>query len=350
MSPGTAIAAAVGLLIANAFFVGAEFAVVSARRESLEARARAGSRAARTTVAAMGRVSRMMAAAQLGITVASVGLGYLGEPAVAHLVERPFESAGMPAALLQPVAFAIALALVAFCHVVFGEMVPKNLALAGPDRAALALTPPLVAFAMLVRPAIFLLNGVANLSLRAVGVQPRDELQGTFTRDEMAGLVDQSRAGGLLDDEEGRLVMSALELGERDATAVLVPTSELVTVPERVTAAELEHVADTSGFSRFPVSTPDGTLTGYLHLKDVLDNDDTHLHEAVPRRLVRPLPAVRSSDPLQEVLSAMQRVGAHLARVVDPEGAALGVVAFEDVIEELVGEIREEAGLSAPGA
>lgn len=345
MSAGAAIAAAVGLLIANAFFVGAEFAVVSARRESLEARARAGSRAARTTVAAMGRVSRMMAAAQLGITVASVGLGYLGEPAVAHLLEGPFERSGLPGAAVQPVAFAIALAVVAFLHVVLGEVVPKNLALAGPDRAALALTPPLVAFAAVARPAIFMLNGVANLSLRAVGVQPRDEIQGTFTRDEMAGLVGQSRAGGLLDDEEGRLVMSALELGERDASSVLVPNAELVTVPTGVTAQQLEQVAESSGFSRFPVATADGTLTGYLHLKDVLDNDEERLHDPVDRRLVRPLPAVRATDPLQEVLTALQRAGAHLARVVDDEGAALGVVAFEDVIEELVGEIREEAGL-----
>ncbi len=343
MSTGVAILVAVGLLIANAFFVGAEFAIISARRESLESRVRSGSRAARTTVAAMANVSRMMAAAQLGVTVASLGLGYVAEPAVAHLVEVPFEAVHLPEQLLHPVSFAIALTLVAFFHVVLGEVVPKNLALAGPERAAVILTPPLVVFATVARPVVAALNGIANLTLRAVGVQVRDEVQGTFTRAEMAGLVDQSREGGLLDDDEGRLVMSALDLGERDARAVLLPSAELVTVPAGVTPAQLEQVADDSGFSRFPVAEPDGTLTGYLHLKDVLDNDDEHLHDPVERRFFRPLPAVRDTDPLHRVLAAMQKTGAHLARVVDAEGSSLGMVAFEDVIEELVGEIRQEA-------
>ncbi len=343
MSSGVGIAVAVVLLIANAFFVGAEFAIVSARRESLESRVRSGSRAARTTVAAMANVSRMMAAAQLGVTVASLGLGYVAEPAVAHLLEVPFEAAGLPQGLLHPLSFAIALALVAFFHVVLGEVVPKNIALAGPERAAVALTPPLVVFATIARPVVATLNGVANLSLRAVGVQVRDEVQGTFTRAEMAGLVDQSREGGLLDDDEGRLVMSALDLGERDARAVLLPSAELVTVPAGVTPAELERVADSSGFSRFPVAEPDGTLTGYLHLKDVLTNDDAHLDDPVARRFFRPLPAVQATDPLHRVLLAMQANGAQLARVVDAGGRSLGMVAFEDVIEELVGEIRQEA-------
>lgn len=347
MSTGTAVAVSVLLLAANAFFVGAEFAVVSARRESLEARVLAGSRRARTTVAALGSVSRMMAAAQLGITLASLGLGYLGEPAVAHLVERPFDALGLPPGLLHPVGFAVALALVAFLHVVLGEVVPKNLALAGPDRAALALTPPLVVFAAVARPLVALLNGVANLVLRLVGVRARDEVQGTFTRAEMAGLVGQSRQGGLLDDDETRLVMRALDLGERDARAVLLPSVELVTVPAGVSAAQLEAVADASGYSRFPVADAGGALTGYLHLKDVLDNDDRHLHEPVDRRFVRPLPAVRDTDPLHTVLAAMQGVGTQLARVVDSEGRDLGVVAFEDVLEELIGEIRQDAGRPA---
>ena len=347
MNTGLAIAATVVLLGANAFFVGAEFAVVSARRESLEARVRAGSRRARTTVAALANVSRMMAAAQLGITVASLGLGYLGEPAVAHVIEVPAEALGMPPALLDPVGFAVALALVAFLHVVLGEVVPKNLALAGPDRAALALTPPLVVFATVARPLVFVLNGVANLVLHAVGVQPRDEVQATFTHAEMVGLVDQSGEGGLLDADERRLVMRALDLGERDARAVLLPSAQLVTVPAGVTAAELEQVAEHSGFSRFPVADPDGSLRGYLHLKDILDNDERHLHEPVERRFVRPLPSVRDSDALHVVLSTMQGVGAQLARVVDGEGTGLGVVAFEDVIEELIGEIRQDAGRSA---
>lgn len=342
MSSGTAIVASLLLLAANAFFVGAEFAIVSVRREAVEARARTGSRAARTTLAAMGDVSRMMAAAQLGITVASLGLGYLGEPAVAHLLEGPFAAIRLPEALVHPVAFAIALALVSFLHVVLGEMVPKNVALAGPDRAAVALTPVLIFWATVARPVIAVLNGIANLSLRTVGVTPRDEVQSTFTRDEMAGLVDQSHAGGLLDAEEERLVRSALDLEERDARAVLLPMAELVTVRADATPADVEGAANASGFSRFPVLDDAGRLGGYLHLKDLLANDDDHLHEPVDQRFVRSMPTVRDTDPLHRVLDSMQRRSAHLARVVDAEGTALGVVAFEDVIEELVGEIRAE--------
>ena len=171
MSDATAIAVAVVLLGANAFFVGAEFALISARRATIEPRAAAGSRRARTTLAAMENVSLMMAGAQLGITICSLGLGAIGEPAVAHLIEAPFASAGVPGALLHPIAFTIALAIVVFAHVVIGEMVPKNIALAGPDRAALLLAPPLAFIVRVLKPVIAVLNAVANLSLRAVKVQ-----------------------------------------------------------------------------------------------------------------------------------------------------------------------------------
>jgi CBS domain containing-hemolysin-like protein len=192
------VAVAVVLLLANAFFVGAEFALISARRSSIEPLAEAGSRRARTTLAAMERVSLMMAGAQLGITVCSLGLGAV-EPAVAHLLEPVFEALRVPGALVHPISFAIALAVVVALHVVIGEMVPKNLALAGPDRAALALTPPLAAVVRVLRPVIVVLNALANGVLRLLRVAPKDEVTSSFTRDEVAGLFDQSRAGGLLD-------------------------------------------------------------------------------------------------------------------------------------------------------
>ncbi len=154
MSTGSAIALALVLLGANAFFVGAEFALVSARRTTIEPRAQAGSRAAKITLRAIENVSLMMAAAQLGITICSLGLGYLGEPAIAHLIEKPLATVGVSDALLHPIAFAIALSIVTFLHVVLGEMVPKNLALAGPDRAALVLGPPLAFVVRVMRPAL----------------------------------------------------------------------------------------------------------------------------------------------------------------------------------------------------
>jgi CBS domain containing-hemolysin-like protein len=343
MSTGSAIALSVVLLGANAFFVGAEFALVSARRTTIEPRAQAGNWAAKITLRAIENVSLMMAAAQLGITICSLGLGYLGEPAIAHVIEGPVETVGVPAGLLHPIAFTIALAIVSFLHVVLGEMVPKNLALAAPDRAALALGPPLALVVRILRPAIVCLNAIANATLRLVGVTPQDEVTSAFTRDEVAGLVDESRREGLLDPHEERLLVGALKFEDRDARSVLLPTANLVTVPQTVTPADLEKLAAHTSYSRFPVCR-DGNMIGYLHLKDVLEFKDVHRQRSIAQSWIRPLPTVRHADRLRAILSTMQQSGAHLARVADDHGKTVGVVALEDVLEELVGEIRDEAG------
>ncbi|WP_026911514.1 hemolysin family protein [Patulibacter minatonensis] len=342
MSDGVGILLAVVLLGLNAFFVGAEFALISARRTEIEPRAEGGSRVAKITLGAMENVSLMMAGAQLGITICSLGLGYIGEPAVAHLIEPLLHDVGIGESLLHPIAFAIALLLVVFLHVVIGEMVPKNIALAGPDRSALVLAPLLVLIVRGLRPFIAALNWVANVTLRTVGVEPKDEVTSAFTRDEVADLVEESHREGLLDDDEGRLLLDALQFEDRTALAVLLPTAELETVGPQATPAEVELLAGTTGYSRFPVQHPDGSLSGYLHLKDLLGEDDADRDRPVPARDRRMLPTVDSGDRLRTVLQTMQRSRAHLARVRDDDGAVLGVVALEDVLEELVGEIRDE--------
>ena len=342
MSTVTALGLSALLLMANAFFVGAEFALISARRTAIEPKALEGSRAATVTLGAMERVSLMMAGAQLGITMCSLGLGYLGEPAIAHLLEGPFEAAGVPEALVHPVSFAIALSLVGFLHVVLGEMVPKNIALAGPDRTALWLAPPLAFVVRILHPAIALLNWIANMVLRAVGVWAKDEVTSAFTRDEVAGLVEESRREGMLDAHEERLLVGALKFEERDARSVLLPLDELVTVTAQVTPHELEQVAARTGYSRFPVRRAD-ELIGYLHVKDVLEFEDVHRNRPIAEAWIRPLPQAGERDRLRTALSTMQRAGAHLARLVGTDGRLLGVVTLEDVLEELVGEIRDEA-------
>jgi CBS domain containing-hemolysin-like protein len=347
VSDGFAIGLTVVLLVLNAFFVGAEFALISARRSAIELRAEEGGRVAQMTLRAMERVSLMLAAAQLGITVCSLGLGYLGEPAIAHQLEGPFESLGIPESLVHPAAFAIALALITYLHVVLGEMVPKNMALAGPDRAALILTPPLVAFVRLTRPFIVLLNWLANHTLRAFGVTPKDEVTSAFTRDEVADMVEESGREGLLDADEQRLAVGALKFEERDVRSVLLPIEGLQTISARVTPAELERVAAETGYSRFPVERG-GQLVGYLHLKDALEFEDRHRNRPIAASWIRPMPAVRPTDRLRAALATMQRSGAHLARVVEPgDERILGVVALEDVLEELVGEIRDESARAA---
>jgi CBS domain containing-hemolysin-like protein len=328
---------AVVLLLANAFFVGAEFALVSARRSSIEPLAEAGSRRARTTLAAMERVSLMMAGAQLGITVCSLGLGAIGEPAVAHLLHPVFDALRVPEALVHPVSFVIALLVVVALHVVIGEMVPKNLALAGPDRAALALAPPLATVVRVLRPVVVALNALANSVLRLLRVEPKDEVTSSFTRDEVAGLLDQSRAGGLLDKREHDLLTGALTLEDRDTRSVLIPRDRLITVHWEDGALAVERAAARTGFSRFPV-VRGGEFAGYVHVKDVLVADGEP--DVGVADITRPLPRVPATGDLRTTLQAMQAGGAQFAAVTEG-GAVLGVVALEDILEELVGEIRD---------
>jgi CBS domain containing-hemolysin-like protein len=340
MSDTTALLVAVLLLAGNAFFVGAEFALISARRTQIEPLAQQGSGTARVTLRAMERVSLMMAGAQLGITMCSLGLGAIGEPAVAHLIEPGFEALGVPDALVHPVAFAIALAVVVTLHMVVGEMVPKNFALATPERAALILGPPLYAVVWVLRPVIWLLNGIANIVLRLLKVEPKDEVTSTFTEQEVAGFIAQSRREGLLDDDETELLTGALSFTGSTVEKVLLPLDSLVTVEADTTVEELEELCARTGFSRFPVRGPQHDLRGYVHLKDVLDTPVAERADVLPRKRIRSLTTVPVGSTLEDALALMQSRGAHLGRVVEPQtGTALGVIALEDVIEELVGEV-----------
>lgn len=336
MSTWVAITLGVLLLAGNAFFVGAEFAIISARRSAIEPLAATSARA-RTVLWAMEHVSLMLACAQLGITVCSTSLGVVAEPAVARLIEAPLLALGLPASAVHPVAFVVALAVVVYLHVVLGEMVPKNLAVSGPDRAALLFGPPLVWIARVVRPVIAVLNWMANLVLRAVGVEPKDEVASAFTAAEVRTIVERSAAEGLLDDDLG-LVTGAIEFSDKRAQDVMVALDRLDALPEACTPDDLEQAVARTGYSRFPI-TRDGAPVGYLHLKDVLYAGAADRDRPVPTWLVRPLAQVRGDSEIEEVLTEMQRTGAHLARVTS--GAVVGVVFLEDILEELVGEVRD---------
>ena len=348
MSDTTAIVLAVVLLAANAFFVGAEFALISARRSQIEPRAQEGSRMARTTLHAMENVSLVMAGAQLGITICSLGLGAVGEPAVAHLLEPLFRWLGVPEALLHPVAFAVALAIVVYLHVVLGEMVPKNIAIAGPEQAALVLGPPMMGIVTLLRPVIVLLNAIANATLRLLRVEPKEEISSAYTREEVAALVEESRGEGMLRDEEYDRLAGALGFTEKTVADVLMPTAELATVRRGSTVADVEALCASTGYSRFPVRSEQDELLGYLHIKDVLETDDALRDRAVDDKWIRPFAPVRVSDLLHDALERLQHRGAHMARVVGADGSVLGIATLEDVIEELVGEIRDAAHHDEP--
>jgi magnesium and cobalt exporter, CNNM family len=340
---------ALAFLLGNAFFVGAEFAVISARRSQIEPLADAGSRAARTAMRAMENISLMLACAQLGVTVCSLALGAVAEPAIAHLIEGPLHSAHVPDRAVEIFGFAVGLALVTYLHVVIGEMVPKNLALAGPDRAALILAPPLVAIARAIRPVIVALNALANCVLWVLRVEPKDELESAYTADEVSSIVAESAREGTLVDEHG-LLTGALEFSERRAGDVMVPLGRLEVVPAGSTPAEVERLVTRTGFSRFPVvredggrdeDDEDGGLLGYLHLKDLLYADDERHEQPIPEKRIRALVSVGFEDEVEEALATMQRAGTHLARVVAQSGHTVGVLFLEDVLEELVGEVRD---------
>jgi CBS domain containing-hemolysin-like protein len=347
----TAVLVALVLLVLNAFFVGAEFALLSARRSQIEPLAQAGSRSARTAVRAMEQVSLVMAGAQLGITVCSLGLGAVGEPAVAHLLEPVFHALRVPDAALHPVSFVVAMSIVVYLHVVLGEMVPKNIALAGPTRAALVLAPPIMLVVIVLRPAIRLLNLAANGILRLIRVEPKEEVSSSYTREEVAALVEESRGEGMIAADEYDRLAGALGFTEKTVSTVLMPVEGLSTVLRGSTAADVEALCAATGFSRFPVADPDGTLLGYLHIKDVLESDEERRQRPVDDKWVRPFATVGPDDLLHEALESLQVRGAHMARVVRRDGEVLGLVTLEDVLEELVGVIRDgshhEAGATA---
>src|SRR6478735_1117475 len=345
MSSTTAVVLAILLLFGNAFFVAAEFALVSARRTQIEPRAEEGSRFARTTLRAMENMSLVIGVNQLGITVCSLVLGAVAEPTIAHLLEPPLEALHVSPSLIHPIAFAVGLAVVVYLHVVLGEMIPKNIALAGPDRAALVLGTPIWAIVSVTRPVIRGINALASGVLKLAGVSLMDEVSSTYTREEVAALVEESRGEGLLEDGEYDRLSGALGFTEKTVETVLMPPETLETVRRGSTGADVEASCAATGFSRFPVVGDEGELLGYLHIKDVLETDEERRQAVVEDKWIRPFALVHNDDLLHDTLEKLQRRGAHMARVVDAAGTTLGAATLEDVIEELVGEIRDSAHL-----
>lgn len=329
------------LLAINAFFVGAEFAVISARRSQIEPRAEAGSRSAKTALWAMEHATLMLAACQLGITVCSLLILNVSEPAIHHLLEIPLALTGLPEEIIGTIAFIIALLMVSFLHVVLGEMVPKNLSFSIPDRAVLILAPPLVFIARVFNPIIWALNGTANAILRLFGVEPKNEANSVFTLDEVATIVAQSTREGVLTDAGGTL-SAAFEFTSKKVRDVAVGMSSLVTLPEDATPADVEKAVAQRGFSRYILVDGEGEPTGYLHLKDVIDLDDAdEFTEPVPPKRIRQLISIFRGTDLEDALATMRRSGVHVARAFDENGATRGVLFLEDIIEELVGEVQD---------
>ena len=341
MTGGWGIAWLAILLLINGFFVGAEFAVISARRSQVEPRAEAGGRAAKSTLYAMEHATMMLATSQLGITVCSLLILNVSEPAIHHLLEYPLALTRLPEDVIGTIAFIIALIIVSFLHVVIGEMVPKNLSFSVPDRAALILAPPLVFISMVFRPIIYALNATANGVLRLFRVEPKNEANSAFTVDEVANIVAQSTREGVLTDNIGAL-NAAFEFTAKKVKDIAVGMPHLVSLSEAATPADVERAVAQNGFSRYVLVNDEGEPTGYLHLKDVLDLDEAgEFDEPVPPKRIRQLISISRGMDLEDALAAMRRSGVHLARVFDDSDQTRGVLFLEDIIEELVGEVQD---------
>jgi CBS domain containing-hemolysin-like protein len=336
---------ALALIAANGFFVGAEFAVLAARRSRLEPLLRT-SRRARTALRAIEQLPLMISACQFGITLASLGLGALAEPAVASLLTAPMAALHIPHALVHPLALGIALTLVSCLHMLLGEMVPKNLALTGPERAAMMLTPALLVFVRIFRPIISGLTAVATGVLQLLRIKPVSEIGDVIDRDSVAALIGESSEEGLLQTNQHELLSGALAFEETKAEVVGLPLEALVTVAPDVTPADIEQLVTATGYSRFPVRKTDHPATGtdfigYIHLADVLDTDPTSRNGPVDRRCIRPLADIPATATLQTALATLRRSASHLARLIDENGQTRGLIALEDILEQLVGEVAD---------
>ena len=328
------------LLLANAFFVGSEFALMSARRAQIEPRAEAGSRPAKLTIKAMEKVSLMLATTQLGVTICSLLILIIAEPSIHALLEPGLRGIGLPEGAVSGVSFAITLILVSFLHVVIGEVVPKNISFSIPERAALILVPVLYGLAQIVRPIVVTLNATANLILRSFGVKPKDEANSSFTLDQVEDIVEHSTREGVLSDTSGAL-SNTFEFTEKKVRDVAVSIDKVVSFEESVTPREVEQAVAKYGFSRYPLTGADGEIVGYLHLKDVIDLDLDEVDDPFPSKRVRNMISLSANMELEDALASMRRVNSHMAKVLDRGGKLRGVLFLEDILEELVGEVQD---------
>ena len=331
------------LLLANAYFVATEFALVAVRRSQVKLWVATGRRGAASVATATGRLDDAIAATQLGITIASIGLGWLGEPALAVLLTPGLAALGIEGArAVHGVATALAFSAITFLHVVVGELAPKAIALDRPGEVALLCARPLLLFGRVFRGVLVLMNGTGNWLVRALGVRPSGAAHPVHSADELSLLVAESREAGELRPEQGRMLGRVFRLARTRVRDVMVPRERVFAVDRRMELEELLDRLLVEGYTRLPMY--DGSLdriVGILHTKDLF-------HLLAKTRLVvladaiRPASEMRPDAPIGEALRQFRRERRHMALVREPDGPLLGIVTLEDVLEEIVGEIEDE--------
>lgn len=332
MSPLAAVAATVALLAGNAFFVIAEFALVTARRLRLERAAARGSRAARAAAAASAELPLTLAGAQLGVTMCSLGLGAVTEPAVEHLLAPPLHAIGAPEATAEVVALVVALAAVTFAHMVAGEMAPKSWAITGPERAALAVALPFRAFTQATRPVLAVLNAAATLLVRAAGIRPSADGSDLPGPQHLARLITRSRRLGLLGPVQHDLLSRALTMHHATIGPLITPASRVTTIPASATSSQVRAAAAASGHTRLLVRAGDGTIGGVVHARDAITSTATRSVAS----MAYPVPALAPGTTVLDALTVMRGARAQLAVITTPGEAFAGVISLDDLLSELL--------------
>jgi CBS domain containing-hemolysin-like protein len=341
--PLLGLVAVAALVLANAYFVATEFALVAVRRSQLKLWVREGRRGAVAAARATEHLDDAIAATQLGITVASIGLGWIGEPAVAALLAPALGAIQIvEPALVHGAAVAVGFAAITFLHVVAGELAPKALALDRPGRVALACAAPLLLFGRVFRPALALMNGAGRGLVRLIGVEPYDTAHAVHSAEELSLLVDEASAAGAIRPDTGRLLGNVFRLSRTRVRDVMVPRQRIFAVARGIPIDDLMEVVRDQGYTRVPVY--EGSLehtVGVLHTKDLF-----HLYAErrllVLEDLLRPVIEMPPDLSVLEALRRFRRRRAHLALVRDTADAVVGLVTLEDVLEEIVGEIEDE--------
>lgn len=342
---GWLLLASLALLMVNAFFVAVEFALLASRAARLEPMVEdGGDERAAVALDAVRDLQPQLAGAQLGITMASLGLGYVAEPAVAHLLESAIESVvELPSGVLHTVSFVIALGLVVVVHMVFGEMVPKNLAIAAPERWARFLAPAHGMYVALFRPVVWLLAGISNAITRLLGMDPVDEINTALTVNEFHTLIEGAVEEGKLEDVEHDLLAGALDFRARTAGSIMVPRDDMLSLPRSTSVAQIEKFVAKHGHSRIPLTgTGPADVVGFAHSKDLLRFGSHERGEPVPLEMIRRMLIVEPDQPVRDLMLAMRRLRRHMALVQLRNGELLGMVTLEDVLEALVGDIADE--------
>ena len=348
MSWYAALAVSALLIGGNAFFVAVEFALLAARRGRIEQWVDDGRFGASAALRQMRSLNLQLATCQLGITVTSLLLGWLIEPAIGSVIEGWIEHTPLPGATATVVGVVLALTIVAFFHMVLGEMVPKSIALTAPERSAVLLAPLQGAITFIVWPVVWVLDHLSRWGTRLLRVEPADELGQAHTPGELAVMMAESVASGELEATEHVLLSGALGFLDRRVSEVMAPAAQLVTVPTTATVAQAEELVHRSGHSRvLVVGASDDDVVGFLHAKDLLRVPEDHRDGLLPPGSVRVALRVRPDERLSDLLPRMRRARRHVAVVSDHDVAGVdrvaGLVTLEDVLEAIVGDIRDES-------